>query len=158
MTVADFGAGSGHYTLAIAKIVGNSGVVYAVDVQQDLLARIKSHAQKEDLKNVEIIWADLDKSEGSRLTESSVDFIVISNLLFQTEDKEAVIKEASRVLKSGGKIAVIDWSDSFGGLGPKREDIIDKESCKKIFLETGLILNKEFEAGEHHYGFIFKKQ
>lgn len=158
MIVADFGAGSGHYTLAAAKIAGDSGKVYAIDVQKDLLERIKSHSEEEGLKNVEIIWADLDKPDGSGLSEESVDFVIISNLLFQVEDKNAAAKEAFRVLKKGGRAAVIDWSDSFGGTGPHSEKVFSKQECEKIFLETRFVLDDEFEAGEHHYGFIFKKQ
>ncbi len=155
---ADFGAGSGHYVFPVAKIVRDSGVVYAVDIQKDLLEKIKSRAHEEGLKNVEIVWSDLDKPEGSRLAEGSADLIIISNLLFQVENKEEVVKEAFRALKKGGRAAVIDWSDSFGGLGPRKEDVMDKEECKKLFLENGFVLNDEFDAGAHHYGFIFKKQ
>jgi len=158
MAVADFGAGSGHYTFAVAENFGDSGVVYAIDVQKDLLEKIKSRAEEDGLKGVEIIWADLDKEEGSRLAGDSLDFAIISNLLFQSENKPAVAKEVWRTLKSGGRAGVVDWSESFGGLGPKPEDIFSKQECEKLFLETGFILEKEFEAGEHHYGLIFKKQ
>ncbi len=157
MAVADFGAGSGYYTFAAAELVKDSGVVYAVDIQKDLLEKIKNRAEEDGLKNVEIVWADLDKPEGSRLAENSIDFAIISNLLFQAEDKEAIVKEAFRVLKSGGRAVVIDWSEAFGGLGPKQEDLLAKQRCEKMFLESGFVLEKEFEAGEHHYGVIFKK-
>jgi len=159
MVVADFGAGSGYYTLASARIVGesDSGVVYAVDIQKDLLEKIKSRAEEEGLKNVEIVWADLDKPEGSRIAADSLDFVVISNILFQTENKRAVAREAFHVLKSGGIAGVIDWSESFGGLGPRPEDVVGKQDCEKLFLEAGFTMEKEFEAGEHHYGFLFKK-
>ncbi|NOY35365.1 MAG: class I SAM-dependent methyltransferase [bacterium] len=157
MAVADFGAGSGYYTLAAAEIVGDSGVVYAVDIQKDLLEKIKSRAEDEGLKTVEIVWADLDKPEGSRIAENSLDFVIISNVLFQAENKAALATEAFRVLKSGGIAGVIDWSESFGGLGPRPEDVLSKQDCEKLFLEAGFTVEKDFEAGEHHYGFLFKK-
>ena len=157
MAVADFGAGSGYYTLAAAEIVSDSGVVYAVDIQKDLLEKIKTRAEDEGLKNVEIIWADLDRPEGSRIAENSLDFVVISNILFQTENKPAVAREAFRVLKSGGAAGVIDWSESFGGLGPRPEDVLKRQDCEKLFLEAGFAVEKDFEAGEHHYGFLFRK-
>ncbi len=158
MVVADFGAGSGFYTLAAAEAVGDSGKVYAVDIQKDLIEKIKSRAEDEGLKNVEIVWADLEKEEGSKFAENSIDFIIISNILFQVPDKVSVVNEAFRVLKNGGELAVLDWSESFGGLGPRPENVFTREACEKIFLEGGFVLDEEFEAGEHHYGVIFKKQ
>ena len=57
MKVGDFGAGSGHYALMAAKIVGDKGRVYAVDVQEDVLRALKSEASAKGLHNVEIVWA-----------------------------------------------------------------------------------------------------
>ncbi len=157
MAAADFGAGSGHYVFLLARLVRDSGVVYAVDVQKELLDKIRNRAKEEGAENIETVWADLEKPDGSRLAENSLDFIIMSNLLFQLEDKEAAVKEAFRVLKSGGKAAVIDWSESFGGLGPRNEDLLDRRECEKMFLESGFILDKEFAAGDNHYGFLFRK-
>lgn len=157
IAVADFGCGSGHYTLAAAKIVGDYGKVYAIDVQKELLESVKSTARLNNLNNIEFIWADLETSEGSRLAPDSVDLVIISNILFQAEDKIAVAKEAFRILKNKGRAAVIEWSESFGNLGPRPEDVVKKDGAKKIFLEQGFALDKEFEPGEHHYGLIFAK-
>jgi ubiquinone/menaquinone biosynthesis C-methylase UbiE len=110
MVVADFGCGSGHYTVAAAKRVGDTGRVYALDVQKDLLQAVKSTAELNNLKNIEIIWADLDIPLGSRLADNSVDFVIISNILFQTENRLQITKEALRILKDGGKVAVIEWA------------------------------------------------
>ena len=52
MKVADIGAGSGHHTIHLAKAVGETGRVYAIDVQKDLLARIKSEAHHQKINNV----------------------------------------------------------------------------------------------------------
>ena len=65
MQVADFGAGSGFFTRAAARAVGPTGVVWAVDMQADLLTRIKSLSLAEGLQNVEIIRGDLELEKGS---------------------------------------------------------------------------------------------
>ena len=67
MVVVDFGSGSGHYVLAVAKKMNNSGVVYAIDIQKNLLEAIKSEATKQHLSNVDIIWADIESKEGTKL-------------------------------------------------------------------------------------------
>jgi len=158
MAVADLGAGSGHYTLAAAKKVGESGRVYAVEVQKDLLARIKSLAQAEHIRNVEVIWGDVEERGGVKLKDGSVDAVIISNILFQAENKKGLIEEALRILKSGGRALVIDWIESYGGMGPSPDDIVSSDEARQLCEEGGFIFEKEFSAGAHHYGFIVKKQ
>ncbi len=158
MIIADFGAGSGHYVIPMAKLVGSSGKVYAIDVQKDLLMAIKSNAEENNFLNVEIVWSDLEASaEPSRLENNSVDAVLLSNILFQLENKETAVKECFRILKNKGMAVVIDWSGSFGGLGPKKESVIKKEDCVKLFADNGFKIKKEIPAGENHYGLIFEK-
>jgi FkbM family methyltransferase len=151
MTVVDFGAGSGHYIIPAAKLVGEKGKVYAVDVQKDLLSAIKSNAEKNNFSNVEIIWADLEKLESTRLADNSVDVLIISNILFQVEDKEAITREASRILKKKGRAAVIEWNELKG------ERQVKKTDCVKLFTDSGFSKEKELEAGDGHYGILFIK-
>lgn len=156
--VADFGAGFGHYTLAAAKLAGNSGKVYAIDIQKNLLESIKSNTESKNLDNVEIIWSNIENEEGSRLADASVDSVIISNLLFQVDNKENVAKEAYRVLKPGGLAAVIDWDkDAEENIGPAESGKIGKEACEKLFSESGFEKDSEFRAGKSHFGLLFKK-
>ena len=105
--VADFGAGSGAYVFALASAVGQSGRVFAIDVQQELLARISKDAERERIRNIEFVWADLETDGGSRLEAGSMDAVIISNILFQAEKKEVLIGEAGRVLRSGGELIIV---------------------------------------------------
>lgn len=156
MLVADFGSGSGAYVLAIAERLEKLGHVYAIDIQQELLRRTKNDAHKKGYKNVEIIWSDLEKPGASQLADKHLDLVLVSNLLFQLEDKKAPLKEAARILKPLGRLAIIDWSDSFGGMGPIKKHVVKKETAKQLAEESGFEFVKEFEAGAHHYGLIFR--
>lgn len=158
MKIADFGAGSGAYVIAIAEHLENSGRVYAVDIQKDLLRRIHTEAVKRGFKNVEIVWGDLEMPEGSKIADASLDLVLISNLLFQVEDKQAVIEEGKRVIKPGGRLAIIDWSESFGGMGPIKTAVVTKEEVLALARESSLVFQKEFRAGAHHYGLVFRKE
>jgi len=159
MRVADFGAGSGHYALAAARKVGGDGRVYAVDLQKELLARLKEDSIREGMTNIDVLWGDIDETGGSRLASESVDAVIIANVLFQVEHRNKVAQEAMRVLKKKGVALVVDWLDSFGGLGPQSEDVISTDTSKEIFEKNGFIFKKEVEnAGDHHYGLIFTKE
>lgn len=156
--VADFGAGSGHYSIAAGKIVGSNGRVYAIDIQKELLTRLKREAQKEGVGNIEIVWGDIEAPEGSTLRGDSVDMVILANVLFQVEHRAAVLREAKRVLTSGGKLLLIDWKDSFGGMGPKSSDVMHPTVAQELVYKEGFTLQRELtQVGEHHYGFIFKK-
>jgi ubiquinone/menaquinone biosynthesis C-methylase UbiE len=157
MEIADLGAGSGHYTLAVAKALASTGMVYAIDVQQDLLSKLKNTAAREGLYNVEIIWGDVDALNGTKLREMSVDLVFLCNLLFHLENKKEVVKEIKRILKPAGRVLVVDWADSFGGIGPKPNTVVTKEKAKQFFDEAGFHLDKEVNTGPHHYGLMYKK-
>jgi ubiquinone/menaquinone biosynthesis C-methylase UbiE len=157
MDVADFGCGSGFYSLEAAKALMATGRVYAIDIQKDLLSRLKNNATRSGLYNIEVIWGDIEKINGTKLRDSSVDMVFICNLFFQLEKKDETIKEVKRILKPGGRVVMIDWTDSFGGIGPKPEMIVKKEAMKTFYEKAGFHLDKEIEAGSHHYGLIYKK-
>ena len=156
MIVADLGSGSGHNTIELARRVG-SGKVYAIDIQKELLARVKNNATHGKLHNVEVIWADFDKLHGTGLADASVHRVLASNVLFQLENKDAAISEIKRILKPDGKVYLIDWLDSFGNTGPHAKDIVTRVKAKELFTQSGFVFEKEFPAGAHHYGIIFKR-
>jgi len=158
MHVADIGSGSGFYVLAAARAVGESGRVYAIDIQKELPARVKNLAEKEGFFNVEALWADVEVLGGTRLGDASVHAVIASNIFFQIEDKKNLIAEIKRILKLGGRALVIDWTDSFGGLGPEKEAVVNKETIEKLFADAGFSKEKEIKAGEHHFGVVFTKK
>jgi len=79
----------------------------------------------------------------------------MTNLLFQCENKNLVLEEGKRVLKSGGRILIVDWKED-SPLGPEKGRISAKK-VKETTKELGLKLKKEFKAGDYHYGLIFEK-
>lgn len=155
--VVDMGSGSGHYTFAASEILGDSGRVYAVDIQKDMLARVQSEANERNLKNVEIIWGDVENVGGTKLRSNSVDYLIVANILFMVDSKPGLVHESYRILKDGGQVLVIDWSESFGGLGPQPNRVVSESDVKNIFEEGGFVLIESVKAGAHHYGFIFQK-
>lgn len=156
--VADFGSGSGFYSFSAAKAVGETGKVYAVDVQKDLLEKLKNEAKNvRHLNNIDIVWADLEHLGGTRLRENSMDAIIVANLFFQLEKKDNACLEIKRILKTGGRVLFIDWASSFGGVGPQMESVFSEEMAKTLFLKHGFKEDRVISAGAQHYGIIFRK-
>ena len=155
--VVDLGAGSGFYSMEIAKRVGDKGVVYAVDVNKESLVHLASKAKDAGLDNIDVIWADADEIGGTQLKDSFVDVVVLSNVLFQSENKENMIKEAGRILKSGGEALVIDWDTALPGIGPRPPQVITLDKAEEMFSKLGFTPVRKVEAGDHHWGMIFKK-
>lgn len=157
MKVAEFGAGSGAYVFELSKRVGSAGKVYALDVQKDILGRLELEARNQHLNNIEYVHADFEKAGGSKLADASLDFVLLANTMFLLESKYSGLVEIKRVLKSGGKLAIIEWSGSFGGIGPKSDQIVSDTEAKDICAQAGLEFESAFSAGERHYGLIFAK-
>lgn len=155
--VADLGAGAGHMAFELADIVGEDGRVVAVDIQKELVSKVRNEAERRGLSNIEVIWSDLERPEGSTLKDESVEAVMIANVLFQISNKEALAREAYRIVKASGSVVVVDWSDSHGGLGPKPEDVVKKERTQEIFESVGFRTTQVLTPGAHHYGFIFRK-
>lgn len=157
MKVADFGAGVGEYALEMARVVGDGGKIYAVEVQKGLLERLEKEARENRISNIQTIWGNIEKLGGSKLDDQSVNVVLAANILFESDAKYSLALEAKRVLRAGGWIIVIDWLESFGGLGPHPQRVVPREEVKKIFDEAGFRFRSEFPAGNHHFGLIFSK-
>ncbi len=158
LKVADFGAGSGAYALALARAVGDSGKVYAVEVQKELLTRLEREALSARLTNIVPQWGDIEVVGGSKLRDQSVDLVLMSNILFQLAGSYSAGLEAKRILKPEGKLAIIEWDGAYGGLGPLPDKVVRPETAKQIMTEAGFNFMREFSAGDHHYGLIFNLQ
>jgi len=157
MDVADFGAGAGYLAIEAAEAVGKDGAVYVIDVQQELLTKATHLAQEHHLDSISFIHADLEKENGSTLPDESVDAVIVSNLLFQVEDKNAVLLEAYRLLRKDGRLLVVDWRESFGGVGPQPEHVLREEDVHTIAKNCGFTHGDDIDAGAYHYGMIFRK-
>jgi ubiquinone/menaquinone biosynthesis C-methylase UbiE len=156
MSVADFGCGSGYFTIIIAKLLGDTGKMYALDIQESPLEAVKMKAQAEGLHNVMMIRANLEVAGSTKLPDDSQDWVLLANILFQSQKKKEIVQEAKRVLKSGGQILLIDWKKGTGG-GPPDSLRTDEGTMQQIVSGEGLSLVSSIDAGKFHYGMIFKK-
>ncbi|MDB5245361.1 MAG: type 11 methyltransferase [Parcubacteria group bacterium] len=155
MKIGDLGTGSGHYAIAAAGAVGADGRVYAIDIQEDVLKHMLDSAHRVGLRNVETIWGNIEKPGGTKLKDHTLDAAVLSNTLFQIENKEALVTEIKRILKPGGRLLVIDWAGAYGGLGPIASHVVSEHAAEELFIKGGFHKLKDFRGGAHHYAIVF---
>ncbi|MBU4360751.1 class I SAM-dependent methyltransferase [Candidatus Parcubacteria bacterium] len=157
--IADLGCGGiGFFVIKAAQIAGSDGVVYAVDILKSALANVEARARLLGLNNIKTVWSNLEKYGATKINNDYLDFALLINILFQSDDNAGIIKEAVRLLKPGGKLMVIDWQAGRFPIGPKPEDKIPPEKLTGIAESLNLTVEKQFEAGKFHYGIVFGKE
>jgi len=157
MMIADFGSGAGYFTILLAQRVGNDGKVFALDIQESALDNVRVKAKVAGLENIETIRSNLEVLGSSGLADNSQDIVLLANILFQSEQKAEIIKEAVRVLKNDGSLVVIDWKRATGGFGPPDNLRTDEIAMRSLVLGEGLVFENDIDAGQFHYGMKFKK-
>jgi ubiquinone/menaquinone biosynthesis C-methylase UbiE len=157
MRVADLGVGAvGHFLFPAAKLVGPKGHVYGVDILKSVLQANQSRTKLSGLDNVEMVWGNFEKLNGSRLPDASMDMAIMVNVLHAV-DKDGAIQESKRILATDGILLVIEWKAAGAVLGPSSERRLPKEDASAAAMQAGFLLVKEFEAGPYHYGLVLKK-
>ncbi len=152
--VADFGSGSGFFTLPLARKVGVKGVVYAIDVLPSALEAVAGQAHTFGLENIVIKRADLSVKRGSGLPDESLDCVILKDILFQNEEKKQILKEAYRVLKKGGKLLVMEWNETNFAMGPDLKKRVSIGDLMDIISAEGFSVSEPEEAGNFHYFLI----
>ncbi len=145
MDIVDFGCGSGGWVIPLAKKIKNAKI-YAVDILGAALSALRSNAEMEKVYNIRTIRCDIER--GTEIRSEAIDLVIVSNLFFQLEDKEAVIKEAYRILRREGEMIVVDWAI--------KDDTAEEKLHKKIE-ESGFKLIKKINAGESHFANLYEK-
>lgn len=159
MRVADLGSGTGHYAQVAAAVVGKSGKVYAVDVQEHVLTHAKGehgnlhHHHRSGV--VESVWGDIERRAGTNIREHSLDAAILANTLFQIHHRDGLVSEIKRIIKPGGKLLVVDWAGAYGGLGPSALQVVPEHEAERLFIGAGFHKVKSFRSGPHHYGILF---
>lgn len=157
-TVADLGCGGGgHFVGPLAKAVGAKGTVYAVDIQKNVLKAVEGKMKQENIVNVITVWSDLERGGIADIPSGSCEVSMLVNILFQNTKHDRIVQEASRMIKSAGRLMVIDWKTSGSPFGPPSDRRVSAQTVKDIAQRLHLTLVEEFDAGPYHYALIFKK-
>jgi len=156
--VGDLGCGSGYFTFPAALQVGSAGKVFAVDVQKHVIENIERQSRTKGLQNVYTVWTDLEiVGAAKQLANGLLDYTFLVNILFQSQKRSEIIKEAIRMTKDGGKLLVIDWLDQPTPFGPQLDLRVVATEITKLCQDLGLTLESEIKPGQYHWGLLFSK-
>ncbi len=155
MVAVDFGCGAGGWVIPLAEKLPE-GKIYAIDILEEPLSALEGKAKQRKIFNIETIQSNLEIQNGLKIDSDSVDLILITNFLFQVENKAIIFEKAEEILKKNGRIIVVDWRVD-ARFGPQ-EGRISSEDVKRIAKEFNLKIEKEFSASFYHYGLIFLKK
>lgn len=141
--VADVGAGAGWFTIRLARRVGPQGLVYAEDVQQEMLNAISRRVQREGLANVRPV---LGRGSDPRLPAGSMDAVLIVDAYHEIEDRVALLANVAEALKPQGKVGIIDFRVEGGGPGPALDERVDPDAVVADARRAGLriVANETF--------------
>ena len=156
MHVADFGCGAGYFVIPMAKLVTNEGKVYALDVLDSALESVRSRARIEGLFNIVPNRCNLEILGSSQIENNSIDLVLLSNILFQSDNKAGIIKEANRILKENGELVIIDWNEN-QPLGPSKDLFVPIEKIRGIVEQSSLKFKQNLFIDQYHWGMVFTK-
>jgi ubiquinone/menaquinone biosynthesis C-methylase UbiE len=150
--VADIGAGGGWFTVRLARRVGPNGIIYAEDVQPQMVEAIRRRVDREGLHNVRTLKGD---PADPRLAPDSVDAVLIVESTQEFADAVELLRRLVAALKPGGRLGIINSRVEGGGPGPRPEERVDERRVIREAESAGLRLLRQETFLPFQYFLIF---
>jgi ubiquinone/menaquinone biosynthesis C-methylase UbiE len=155
MHVADFGCGrTGHILFPAAALIGDQGVLYAVDILKDVLHNVEKRAKMDGLTNIHPVWSNVEFVGKTAIPENSLDVVFIVNVLSHSDNRHGMLEEAKRLLKDKGRLILADWTREGLSIAPPGERFVDFEDMKQWGKLHEFVLQSEFAVGKYHHGVV----
>ncbi len=157
--VADLGAGGGWFTIRLARRVGPNGLVFASDVQRELVEYIERRMRRERLQNVRPV---LGTATDPKLP-SNLDAVLIVDAYREMDDParpemiRTLLEHVARSLKPQGRLAVVDFLPGGGGPGPAPEERVDPATIIRTVESAGLMLQARETVPPFLFMLVFGK-
>jgi ubiquinone/menaquinone biosynthesis C-methylase UbiE len=151
--VADLGAGSGYFTLRLARAVGEGGRVYAVDVDEEMNEYLKQRLAKAEIGHVEVI---LGRYEDPLLPDAGIDLVLTVDTYHHLEDRPAYFRNLRRDLAPGGRVAVIEYDGRKGWFVRWMGHFTPRDQLVSEMAQAGYELAEEFDFIDRQSFAIFR--
>lgn len=158
-TVADLGAGGGWFTIRLARRVGPNGLVYAQDIQPQMIEAINRRVQQEALTNVRTV---LGTPSDARLP-GGLDAVLIVDAYREMDEPsrpqviQELLRSVSRALTPQGRVGIVDFMPGGGGPGPAEDDRVRPEEIVTAFEAAGFRLQSRDAVPPFQYLLVFGK-
>jgi ubiquinone/menaquinone biosynthesis C-methylase UbiE len=154
--VADIGAGSGWFTIRLARRVGPQGIVYAEDVQQEMITALSRRASREGFKHV---TSKLGTFSDPKLPAQSLDAALMVDSFHEVdaENRVAMLSNLGKALKPQGRLGIVDFRLDGTGPGPAPEERVSPDVVINAAQKAGLKLIRQEPFLEYQYFLIFGK-
>ncbi|HSL22162.1 MAG TPA: methyltransferase domain-containing protein [Vicinamibacterales bacterium] len=150
--VADLGAGGGWFTVRLARRVGPNGLVYAEDIQPQMIESIQRRIEREGLKNVRTV---LGVADDPRLPAGRLDAALMVSVYNEVEDPVALLRAVARALTPRGRLGVVEFKSDGLGPGPPLEERVDERRVIAAAAQAGLRLLKRETFLRYQYMLVF---
>jgi len=147
-TFIDIGCGQGFFLLPAARLVGRSGFVYGVDINTSGIQSIEAAAAKEGIHNLKVVNAE---AEATVFCEGCGDVIFFGIDLHDFRDPAAVMQNARKMLKPGGRLIDLDWKKAPSPWGPPLEIRFDEARAQQLIKTAGFKIESTRDSGPYHY-------
>ena len=153
-TLADIGCGDGFFSLPAAKMVGDTGLIYALDASPEAISSLKEKVAAAGLKNIRTFIADAERTV---VCDRCADVVLMANVLHDFEHPLLVLANAIKILKPGGILADLDWRKEAQQIhGPPLAKRLSQDDASAILKEAGFIVVKSSLSGPFHYLLLAK--
>jgi ubiquinone/menaquinone biosynthesis C-methylase UbiE len=154
-TVCDMGCGNGFYTLKLAEMVGDNGIVYAVDIQQEMLRLLESRAEKTDLKNIKPVFGSLIDP---RLPEGKLDLILCVDVYHEFSHPEHMLAAMRKALKKDGRLVLVEFRKEDPKVPIKELHKMSKAQILKELEPNGFRLVEQFDKLPWQHMMFFERK
>jgi ubiquinone/menaquinone biosynthesis C-methylase UbiE len=151
MTFVDIGAGTGFFSRAASEIVGTKGIVYALDMSQEMIEVIKKNGVADNMRVM------LSAEYRLPLPDALADVSLLSTVLHENTDVKGLLAEVARVMKPSGKLAIIEWKKQDEEMGPAKEERLGLEELMPQLSSYDIVDHGDL-TGSHYYVVMRKKQ
>ena len=153
MVVADFGAGSGYYTERLARAVGPTGKVLAVDLQPEMLALVGARATRLGLTNVELVRSTADDP---RLPAGAVDLILMVDVYHELAAPQRVLRAMKAALSPRGRIAILEFRKEDRNVPIREEHKMSVAQAMQEFDAEGFVLDRRVDVLPWQHLLLFR--
>ncbi len=155
MTVADIGAGTGYMTLRMAARIGPSGRVYAVDIQPEMIRRLRDNARRAGLANVQPV---LGVSADPKLAAGSIDLALMVDVYHELSEPQAMLRAIRTALKSDGRLVLLEYRKEDPSIPIRPEHEMTVAQAKLEVEAEGYTLARVIETLPRQHILIFTKR